>query len=691
MPMPEDCTTRLDRQVLAAVGNWEPMFHRIRGGHAFTNEQERYAHEHSEAMVKQLADEGINLVMMHYYKGMGFEREKPDMEDTRRFIEICHRHDILVGTYTQWGTFWNEAFLAEHPHAMDYCQRDQFGQPGLYSETYFSYHRNRICASCTEFRAFLKDVVRYSVEHVGTDLVYFDNLGQCPCYCPRCRKAFPEFIARRYPTEEQRIERLGFSELDRIQIPYGAYWRPIICRDVLDDPLVQEWVAFRCRQMHDGLADIHEFLSTLPRQVPMAMNPPALYGDNAPLAWGVDWPRLMTTTRISFSEDGNVTQVTDDGRLISQHRCYKTARMRHNSCLRFHTPWVFRDDIRAELVALSEAAVLNDGNLGVVKGYAHMATPLHDAQRRYIRYFRDHEEDYAGVEQVSEVAVFKNFESLAWSWLEVWPQLTVTEQLLIQSGTQFSYAWNEDLDELNRYKALVLAEMQCLSESQAVSIAGFVAQGGGLLVTGQSGARDLWHRRYEHNRLAQLLGRKIQNVSPTTFVAAGSGAGGDRQSDPDGARGAGGRWEHGKGRVCWVPEAEMARPLDPPEPSQLHTMIHTNNFWVPPANGPEILDGLDWVLGDGRWIPMDLPSTIVPQVSRPPGGGRLLVHLVNYNANARVDIMSIDVCRDLIEPARAMWRTPEHPTPQELTCKASSRGTALDLPPWGHHGTVILR
>jgi len=688
--MPLDNTKFFDNRVLAAVGNWEPMFHRIRGGYCHTNEQERYDYEHSEEMVAQLAAEGINLVMMHYYKGIGFEREKPDMEDTRRFIEICHRHDIRVGTYTQWGTFFKETFLTEHPDAMDYCQRDQFGQPGMYSETYFSYHRSRICASSEVFRTFLKEVVRYSVEHVGTDLVYFDNLGQCPCYCLRCRKAFPEFIAGRYPTEEQRIERLGYSELDRIEIPYGAYWRPIICKDVLDDPLVQEWIAFRCKQMHDGLADINEFLSTLPRQVPLSINPPALYGDNAPMAWGVDWPLLMTTTRISFCEDGNVTQVTDDGRLISQHRGYKTARMQDNSCMRFHTPWVFNDDIRPELVALSEAAVLNNGNLGVVKSYAHIATPLQEVQKQYIHYFRDHEDDYAGVEQVSEVAVYKNFESLAWSWLEVWPQLTVLEQLLIQSGTQFSYAWNEDLDELTRYKALVIPGMQCLSESQAKKIAGFVERGGGVLVTGQGGARNLWHRRYECNRLAQLLGREIKDVTPTSFVAAGAGASGDRQVDPDETQGKAGRWEHGKGRACWIPHAQMARPLDAPEPSQLHTMIHSNNFWVPPANGQEILEGLDWTLGEGRWIPMDLPSTIVPQVARPAGGDRLLVHLINYDAQASVAGLSLEIARGLIEPAKAMWRTPEDPEPRDLNLQPSNRGISLDLPAWDHHGTVIL-
>ena len=672
------------------VGNWEPMFHRIRGGYGFTNEKDRYDQEHSEEMVRQLADEGINFVMMHYYKGMGFEREKPDMEDTRRFIEICHKHDILVGTYTQWGTFWNETFPDEHPNAMDYAQQNQFGQPSMYSEIYFSYHRTRVCGSSEEFRNFLLEVVRYSVETIGTDMVYFDNLGQNPCYCERCKKAFPEFIARRYPTEADRNARFGFSNLDRIQIPYGTYWRPIHCLDTISDPLVQDWIEFRCQQLHDGLAEVKEMLGTLSRNVPLAINPPILYGDNAPLAYGTDWFRIMDVTRMTYSEDGSVTGTYNGDRLITQHRAYKMARAGNNSVLRFHTPWVFVEEIEPEVIALTEAAIFNDGNLATVKSYGSIATPLRPMQRDYIKYFHNHAGDYAGVEQISEVAVYKNFQSLAWSWFNVWPQVTIIEQLLIQSGTQFSYVFNDDLDDLSKYKTLVVPEMQCLTQSQAEKMASFVERGGGLLATGQSGACDLSYRRYEMNLLAGAMGRQIGNLSATAFVAVGAGAGGDLKPESENLDRLSQRWEWGAGRVCWIPKAVMARPLDPPEPNQIHTMIHTNNFWVLPKNWQEILDGLDWAMGNGRWIPMKTPSTVVPQVSRSADNERLLLHLINYDPNKKIEGLTLNVASELVGSLKALWRTPETPEPVDLKSSGSDSAVRFDLPPWNLHCTIIL-
>jgi hypothetical protein len=459
--MQGDRTRVFDNRILAAVGNWEPLFHRLRGN-PHVDERQRYAAEHTEDMARQLADEGINVVLLHFYKGMGFEFEKEEMENSKRFIEYCHKYDILVGTYTQWGTFWAETFFKEHPNAEDYCQKDRFGRPSLYSEAYWSYHRYRICATSTEFRNFLKEMIRYSVEYVDTDMVYFDNLGQNPCYCKRCQDTFIAFLKKKYPTADQLEERCGLRSLEYVKLPFGADRNLIDTMEILGEPIVQEWVDFRCNQLYEGLIDIKNYLKTLKKQVPLAFNPPAHYGDNAPLVWGSDIFRILTTSRFFYSEDPNVTQITPDGRLISQHRVFKTAQALKNSCFKFHSHRDYGQDCADELIAISEAAMMNGGNLCTVKYYGTIVRPLADKKKQYISYFRKHEDDYAGVEQVSEVGLYKNFQSQTWAWPEVYPKRTVVEQLLIQSGTQFSYVINDALNDLSRFKALVLADEWCL-------------------------------------------------------------------------------------------------------------------------------------------------------------------------------------------------------------------------------------
>ena len=134
----------------------------------------------------------------------------------------------------------------------------------------------------------------------------------------------------------------------------------------------------------------------------------------------------------------------------------------------------------------------------------------------------------------------------------------------------------------------------------------------------------------------------------------------------------------------------MAHPLDPKLPELIHTMIHGNTYWDVPANWQEILDGLDWTLVNGRWVPMETPSTVVPQVSKSADGDRLLLHLVNYDKNRKINNTSINISRDLITPDKVMWRTPENQKLQELKFKESKKGIEFKLPVWKIHGTIVL-
>ncbi len=62
------------------------------------------------------------------------------------------------------------------------------------------------------------------------------------------------------------------------------------------------------------------------------------------------------------------------------------------------------------------------------------------------------------------------------------------------------------LDELNRYPVVILPEVQCMDDSAATGLRAYVEAGGTLLVTGQTGVKDLVGQRRRAGVLDDLLG-----------------------------------------------------------------------------------------------------------------------------------------------------------------------------------------
>ncbi len=85
--------------VVAMAGYWEPLSFRRRQGAASVQDDASYAAAHAQTTARFLARIGINAVVWHGYKGLGFEYEREEMEHTRRFGEHCRTHGIHLGTY----------------------------------------------------------------------------------------------------------------------------------------------------------------------------------------------------------------------------------------------------------------------------------------------------------------------------------------------------------------------------------------------------------------------------------------------------------------------------------------------------------------------------------------------------------------------------------------------------------------
>ena len=102
-----------------------------------------------------------------------------------------------------------------------------------------------------------------------------------------------------------------------------------------------------------------------------------------------------------------------------------------------------------------------------------------------------------------------------WMGMPSSPAVAGAHRMLIEEHAQFSIVNSETLAEtLQDYKALVLAEQTILSPKECTAIQQFVKAGGGLVVTGGTGIRDIDNKPLNDFALAEVLGiRYVRSIS----------------------------------------------------------------------------------------------------------------------------------------------------------------------------------
>ena len=301
-PVPKDFAEPawLD-QGLVFVGNWEPLVFRLRhGGNLPVNAVEEYQREHSEETVRKLKEAGVNMILTHFYK-TGLDSDREDIETAKQLAELCRRHGLKIGTYIG-GTIFAELLLRDVPQARDWICYDEHGDPVRYgAQTY----RYRPDFSHPGYIEHMKKVIRAAIEEVRTDLIHLDNHALIAppwtCHSPEVNRRFREFLNRKY-TPEQLKNRLGFSDLRAVTVPT---WHGIAEPDAMSpihDPLIQEWIDFRCQDFAGYYAELAAYIRRLNPNVVVELNPHGIYGSNRAFLNGIDHARLLPHGSVFWSE-----------------------------------------------------------------------------------------------------------------------------------------------------------------------------------------------------------------------------------------------------------------------------------------------------------------------------------------------------------------------------------------------------
>lgn len=656
----------IENGLIDAGGSHEPYLFVVRRGGQSLDARELYERDQSEDVIRKLRDAGVEVFHTHLYKGFGMVAEKPEMEDTVRTAAIVHRLGMKIDTYIQWDSLMYETFFAEEARAPSWIQCDAFGQPIMLEYGYQQSFRYLPCFSNQEFIDYLKKVVRYAVVDVKTDFIHFDNftLSAEPysCHCAACKTGFRNHLRTKYKAEERK-NRFGFENVDYINPPlWNSTNRPEKMR-VISDPVFQEWIDYRCQTMAIALNQMAALVRSLNSEVVLEINYGCVVGYNSPWIRGTDAARLLPNTQVFWDESDLKPELMPDGRLITAIRTYKMARTYRNVVLSY---------ISVSELAMAECLTFNQ-TIGFAGVY-----PLPAEMVKYISFYRQQRDLYVGAEDLAPVAVLRSYASITYNNGGAGLSAILFEQALIQARVPFRILYDEHLDELSpsTCKVLVLPNTECLSDEQSTQIRQYVAKGGGLVATEQTGLFDAWRRSRVEPALKDLLPEQT-NALRGKGIAKDAALGG-RAS----------RKQSGRGRVAYISSIDFDGELPPDEPY----FTIGPEFWKRPRNWKDLVDAIVWAGGEFPASvvgPEFLGLNLAEQVTK----RRRILHLVNYGAEKNPHVENIAARCDVAEgeiPSAVQYYSPEVEGGRPLNFRTEGSQALFTISSLSTYGVVVI-
>lgn len=660
----QDDMNKCLQEGIVLTGAWEPLMVLRRWGHSDAETLSNYEKSHQEEPMRLLAEHGYNFFVTHYHKGFGWETEKTERELVRKQVAHCRKHGVKIGVYFRVDNIIGETFFRERPEARTWVAREQNGNISVYGS--FSPWRQKICFNEPAYREYAKKVVRYALEDIKADAVFFDGFSGRQdinaCRCERCQKGFTRFLLDRWGKRRDEFVRLfGHDSIEGIEIPIWMEGASIAHLDRITAPELQEWIRYRCALFADFHNEMLAYIHALKPEALMCINSGVQSWLNMAAYLGVDLSLLAAGRECIFHEDGHFPEWREGNILCHRIREYKIGETLGKPVLaygHYHGP-----DEGYFTRAMAESFAFNQGHGGHVGGHFGDVMNLFANKessgriRGIFSWRKEHTDLYAETEPASETALLRSFPSMTFDCRKTWRHQLLLEQLLIQRHIPFDIIFDKQLNRLEKYKLLILADQTCLDRETAGLIADFVRKGGSLLVTGQTGNFDGFARRHGENPLKAALGlgtgktkvsAEAEDPSIAGFNPAALTASWPAQA-----------WFYkdvlGGGRVAYIPEviAAIEENLYPDweydgqkgrfvikgELSGVSWREYPFCNWVLPKNQWELLDAVKWA-GDFSFT-VDGPEYLAVQHTRSKNGSREFVHFVNYRNDLLLKALSI--------------------------------------------------
>jgi hypothetical protein len=622
-------------------------------------QKERYDNQMSEEYIKSLSESGVTVYHVSFYKGMGFKAEKENMDNVAKAASIAHKYGMKVDTYIQWNTMAYETFFSEVPEAKTdkWYQIDVNGKPIMLTYGYQQSFRYRPCFNNDAYMNYYKEkIIRYAIEKVKTDFIHFDNFDyNHPAdadHNPATIRAFRKYLEDKF-TPQKRLERFGFDDLTYVLPPMWNNSNPAEKVLTINDPMIQEWVDFRCWTLTTRLAECARFVRNLNKEIVIEVNPHGLVGSSRAWEAGINHPDLMQYTNVIWTEDNNNPK-WEEGVVTGKFRHYKLGRTTNNFIMTYNgTPQDFAE------------------NLALNRTIAFLGGGVSEVAKTYVDFWIANKKLYTNMKGAEKVAVLRSYPSMAYNTLETQIAVNMAEQALQQRQIPFDIIFDQQIQQLNKYYVLVLANQESLTDEVITVIKTFVKKGGGLVVTGNTGMFDGWRRLRKQSMLEEIIsetGLNLISSNETTSRRGGRGFGGVSRNALS--------FSYGEGRIIYLPE------LEKPEAA---IILGYSSKWVMPKNANELESSVYWAAG--KRLPLQVTAPEWVGVSHDTQQNTEVIHLFNYN-NTR-DVAGIVIQYDGVIK-RAWTISPEEKDKSIIPIVEKGGITDLRIPGFKVYKLIVL-
>ena len=478
---------------------------------------------------EKMQEIGFNYIHSRFYKGMGWEVEKKDFPNVRKFVRNCHAHGVKTLAYVQFGTLYPETLRAEIPDFDSWPSVSLEGGPNFYCNQYF---RWMPCLNCRAWEDYLKRMCTIALAEGGFDGIMFDNVFDYPCYCARCEKAFREHI-KSLPEREARF---GFTNLDHILLPRIP--RNAMSKLEVRDPVMTAWFRWRADTMTGVLMRLRAHIKSVKPDAVVTGNPSPYRSRSRFLPMASNMAELSRALDVIIMQNANFPEVLEKGVIRNRVRDLKYAQDQGQRIValcddvnHMHADWEAKflmpmiEDVVFGGIPTDRTTMFPSPEPGFLN--RHVFDFRKGEHRRFNAFVRAHAAALSAP-TVHSVRLFYPEREIFLSE-RAHQGLVAAEEIFLRNRVPYGYLVSTPEQPLavpDGTEVVVVAGQCTLSDAQVAALADYARRGGRLVVTGDSGRYDEWNAQRRVNPLlpqlkglAHVVCRASEDLIPKATLA----------------------------------------------------------------------------------------------------------------------------------------------------------------------------